>query len=364
MAICAAAKKIRPRRSKVLALISLSVLSQLVQLQGMPIRPFLTGETGVFPANATMTMYRVAALILLAVTPVTVAYCQDMKAVNPAAVPPNLLQFVRRDLLAGRENDQQKVQTTLSRKCDQLGIPYFWIESQSVTGSKEVTFFEPFDSFEHLQDARTAWNQLYASHPDLARARDDMNSLVGSERTIIAYRRDDLSHLLENIDLSEARFLRLVEVRLFPGHDRDFAEAIELVSESRAKSDADAPWVAYQVTLGASAPTFLVFSPMADLKQDDDILAQLLSVIETAETDHTKARDTQIAREAFASAETNLYAINPEMSHVSGEFAAGDFNFWKRPAEQELKGDPQSEPIRPKKKNSAKSPRAIRSAPN
>jgi hypothetical protein len=36
----------------------------------------------------------------------------------------------------------------------------------------------------------------------------------------------------------------------------------------------------------------------------------------------------QIAREAYASTESNLYSIKPEKSHVSKEFAAGDPEFW------------------------------------
>jgi hypothetical protein len=36
----------------------------------------------------------------------------------------------------------------------------------------------------------------------------------------------------------------------------------------------------------------------------------------------------QIAREAYASTESNLYVISPEMSHVGKEFAAADPAFW------------------------------------
>ena len=36
----------------------------------------------------------------------------------------------------------------------------------------------------------------------------------------------------------------------------------------------------------------------------------------------------QIAREAYAQTESNLYAISPEKSHVSKDLAAGDSEFW------------------------------------
>jgi hypothetical protein len=36
----------------------------------------------------------------------------------------------------------------------------------------------------------------------------------------------------------------------------------------------------------------------------------------------------QIAREAYARTESNLYVISPEMSHAGKEFAAADPAFW------------------------------------
>jgi hypothetical protein len=39
-------------------------------------------------------------------------------------------------------------------------------------------------------------------------------------------------------------------------------------------------------------------------------------------------RVQRIARAAYAHTESNLYAISPEKSHVSKEFAAGDPEFW------------------------------------
>jgi hypothetical protein len=91
----------------------------------------------------------------------------------------------------------------LSRACDRLDAPNFWIDLQSLTGSREALFFDPFDSFEHMQRAQSGWKQFYAVHPDLAQKQGEIDSLVASERTIVPVRRDDLGYLTENIDLSE-----------------------------------------------------------------------------------------------------------------------------------------------------------------
>jgi hypothetical protein len=81
------------------------------------------------------------------------------------------------------------------------------------------------------------------------------------------------------------------------------------------------------------SPAFLVFVPMRALKQNDDLLNWRKSIRE-AEGEDAAHHTEQIAREAYASTESNLYAISPETSYVSKDFADGDPEFWspRRPA--------------------------------
>jgi hypothetical protein len=61
------------------------------------------------------------------------------------------------------------------------------------------------------------------------------------------------------------------------------------------------------------------------LVQNDD----LLNLQDLHESEGEAAeRIQQIARAAYAHTKTNLYAISPEKSHVSKEFAASDSEFW------------------------------------
>ncbi|HEX8763885.1 MAG TPA: hypothetical protein VF740_01940 [Candidatus Acidoferrum sp.] len=278
---------------------------------------------------------------------------QEIKAANPAAVPPNLLVFVHQEIQPGRTGERQKLEAALSRACNNLDAPSFWIDLQSLTGSRESLFFDLFDSFEHVQESHADWKQFYAAHPDLAKMQEEIDSLVSSERTIIAVRRDDLGYLAENIDLSDARFMRVIEVRLFPGHESDFVEAIKLWSQAHTKANAELPWVVYQVKDGTTAPSFLIFLPLSELKVNDDLAAQKWSILEAMEGDSAD-RLKQIAREAFISTESNLYAVSPELSHVPKEFAASDPDFWRQHVESETKPEPKPGPSPPKKKTPVK----------
>ena len=151
--------------------------------------------------------------------------------------------------------------------------------------------------------------------------------MVTNERSIIAVRRDDLGSRWQSVDFSKARFMRVLEVHLNPGHESEFEESSRAIGGDYEKFKGDVPWVVYQVNSGIPAPAFFVFVPMRALKQNDDLLDWRRSLRE-AEGDEAAQRVEQIARDAYAYSETNIYAVHPEMSHVESEFAEGDPGFW------------------------------------
>lgn len=288
--------------------------------------------------------------LLLSLVCASILSGQDAKPANPAAAPPNVLLLVHQEILPGRTSDRQRLETNISRACDRLDATSFWIDLQSLTGPREALFFGPFDSFAHLEQSNASWGQFYAAHPDLARMKDDIDALVGTERTIVAVRRDDVGYLADSIDLSETRFMRILEVRLFPGHENDFVEALRILADAYTKIKADMPWLVYQVNLGMSSPAFLILAPMSELGQSDDLLSMRDDLL-SAEGEEGAERLKQIARESYASTESNLYAVKPDMSHVSKEFAAGDADFWRHKSEPNARSE-----MKPLAKPAADSP--------
>jgi hypothetical protein len=285
---------------------------------------------GNFPGSnrrCSSIMRSFAAIILVSVVCVSILSGQDRKPANPAAELPNIVLLVHQEIQPGKASVRQKLDVAMKRTCDRLDVPSSWIGLQSLTGPREVLFLDPFDSFEHLEQSFVSWAELYALHPDLPRMHEEIDALVTSERTIVAVLRDDLGYRADSIDLSETRFMRVFEVRLLPGHESDFVEALRVLDKAYEKINSDTPWAVYQVNLGIPSPAFLIFMPMSALKQNDDLLARKEALLE-AEGEEAAQRLQQTAREAYASTESNLYAVRPEISHVSKGFAAGDPDFW------------------------------------
>jgi hypothetical protein len=267
------------------------------------------------------------AIILLSAADVSIVRAQTEKAASVATAPPRILLLVHQQFKFGSEGTRQSLEVRIARACNHLDVPNSWIELQSITGSPEALSFDPFDSFEHVENAYVVWAQFYAAHPDLGHLQEQVRALETSESTLIAVRRDDLGYRVNRIDLSKVHFMRVLEVRLRPGHEGEFVESFKLLSAAYEKIDADMPWVVYQVNVGMPSPAFLVFVPMRALKENDSYLARAAKLRE-GEGEAGFDRMQQIARDAYGSTESNLYAISPEMSHVPKEIVDGDPDFW------------------------------------
>jgi hypothetical protein len=266
-------------------------------------------------------------IIFLLLAHVSIARAQTETVANPATAPPKILLLVHQQFKFGSESARQKLEVSIVHACDRLEVPNSWIDLQSITGPPETLSFDPFDSFEQVDKAFAVWGQLFAAHPQLANLQEQIRALETSEGTVIAVRREDLGYRVNRIDLSKARFIRVLEIGLRPGHESEFVESFKLLSAAYEKINADMPWVVYQANVGMPSPSFLVFVPMRALKENDAYLARAPKLRE-AEGDTGFERMQQIARDAYASTESNLYAISPETSHVTKEIIDGDPDFW------------------------------------
>lgn len=260
-------------------------------------------------------------------SPLSLACLPPAYAQAPITAPPGILLLVHQEFKFDSGSAREKLDSQIAQACIPLDVPNQWIDLESITGAPERISFDPFDSFADIDDAYAAWGRIFSAHPEIGGLQEELRSMQTKERTIIAVRRDDISYQAGSIDLSKARFMRVLEVRLLPGREAEFAEAFRTLRNAYAKIKADTPWVVYQVNVGAPSPTFLAFVPLRTLKQNDDLLAWR-PLLREAEGEVAAKRMDDITKEAYASTESNLYAIRPDLSHVFKDFAEGDPQFW------------------------------------
>ena len=269
-------------------------------------------------------------VVLIALTLLAEPGWSQVRPGTTLTSPPRLLLLVHQGFPPAKDSVRQKLDMAMSRACEKLNLPNAWIDLEPITGSTERLSFDPFDSFEQLEHAAAQWPKIYAANPAMNRLQEQIQALLVSQTSIILVRRDDVGYRANTIDLSKARILRTLEVRVRPGREKEFVDAFKVLAVAYEKTNSDLPWVVYQANAGTPSPTFLIFVPMHVLRQNDDLLSRR-QAIQTAEGEAGFEQMQQIARDAYESTESNIYAISPEMSHVSSEFAAGDPAFWTLP---------------------------------
>jgi hypothetical protein len=209
-------------------------------------------------------------------------------AASPAS-PPKILLLVRQQFKPGMGLHRERLERAMSRSYNSLDVPIYWMEMQAFSGAPEALFFVPYDSFEDVEKAGAVLGSLHQAHPDLAQIQAGIDETLASQRTILAERGD--SPGVAAINLAQARFLRMVVVQMKPGDDAPVAENA----------------IVYRVTSGIPGPAFLLFQPMAALSAIPAVHLTAGTIVE----------DT-------------VYAIEPQLSHISRAFAAEGREFWTR----------------------------------
>jgi hypothetical protein len=190
-----------------------------------------------------------------------------------------------------------------------------------------VLYLNLFDSSEEMAKARDALNAGLAAHAELVQMQDRLlQENTSNGTTVLGVRRDDMGYRANTIDFSKMRVLRLSTVFAHAGYERAFMETEWSLSEASEKVHSQSAWAVYEVVGGLPEPSFVIVTPMPSLEQIDDIFETNESFKKT-EGGALQQHLQELARVAYGTSDTRLFAVGPKMSHVSKKFAAGD-DFW------------------------------------
>jgi hypothetical protein len=258
----------------------------------------------------------------------TAVRAQANQTINVAGEPPAILNVVHQLIIPGKGSEYTHLLDRIAQTYQQAQIPVYWVQSQSLTGSRGEMSLNFFDSFADAESVSDSLTQAIPRSPGLAQMQEQLLSYVSSETNAIALRRDDISYRATSVDFSKARILRVATILVRQGHEEEFAEAIKGLRDAHERLNANAFWVTYQVNAGAPSTTFVILMPMRSLKEMDDYIARSRQ-LRDAEGPTIAARLQEIARNAYVSWDSELFVVDAAGSHVSREFAAGDPRFWQ-----------------------------------
>jgi len=251
------------------------------------------------------------------------------------AAAPRFLNMVYQTLRPGRETAYREMLGAIARAYARLEIPAYWVELRSMTGRPTMLSLNLFDSFEQADRAIAGMRTVLPRHPDLQQLQSDLLTSTTDEETVLTVRRDDLGAPSPAINLSTAmRLLRVTTVAAAPGQESALAGALRAACAALASTSPGGPCLVYEADADVGHPTFVLLTPLLSLADvESDIVGRhgLMSAPTNSAAGSSRSpADLTLAAcsTACTAVESQIYVVNPELSHMPVAFTAGDPAYW------------------------------------
>jgi hypothetical protein len=193
--------------------------------------------------------------------------------------PPSILLIAREPLVPGHENAYREIEEETARLSATLRCPHPYLAMESLTGPKEVWWFNGFDSPEEQRRVGEAYEKNATFSAALKKNAERKAAVTGKVTEVVTQYRPDLSSGIPWI-LGHGRFLVIA------------------VSKDRPSSDG--------TVFQAADGTFFVFRPARTRKQADHL--------------------------AVSMPPSTVFALRPSLSFPAKEWIDTDPRFWRTKA--------------------------------
>jgi len=256
--------------------------------------------------------------------------------------PPPVLRIFREDIKEGKGAAHEKTEAKFAQAMLKNKYPVNSIAMTTMSGTNQAWFLEAHGSFASIGQSQAALDSPEYGTLDML----DAESRASSRSWIAVFRPDMSYHAKELVEtLPKARYFNVITFRVRQGKDEEFAAVAKSAVAALAKSGSDQPAVAYQIISGSPNGVYLLFEPTASMKTFDDQPARS-QAFARAMGDSGMKKFMKDVTDAVASTEAVLFQINPKMSYVGKDIAAGDPDFWTpKPAKTVTSAKPAAKPV-------------------
>jgi hypothetical protein len=241
--------------------------------------------------------------------------------------PPAYIQIFREQVKFGRAGAHLVTEAGWPRAFGKAKIKNNYMGLTSIYGPSEAWFVEGHESVAEIEAA----NKAIAAAPGLEAELDrlqqaDAANVTGAD-AILARFVPDASNPGE-VKLGEIRFWEITIFRVRPGKEANFFEGANVFKSVVQQAKVNAPWASFEVQAGMTGPTYLVFSPHKTLAEIDQNTGNGAAIMKAMNEETMKKLGA--VSEGFISVQNIVFAVSPEMSYPTAEWAASDPAFWNR----------------------------------
>ena len=245
-------------------------------------------------------------------------------------MPPKVLTIMREYTKPGKAGSQhEKSESLFVQAVTRAKWPTHYLAVESVSGKSRALFLTGYDSF-------AAWEKdvlAEQKNTTLAAALDHAGAVDGdllseTDQAVLTFHEE--YSLRPQVDIPHTRYFEISLFQVKPGHDKDWAEIVKLVTAAYEKIP-DAHWAAYQVVYGLPDTTYIIFNPMKSASEIDRNFAAGKE-FEAAMGEEGMKKLSELTASAIETSQTNLFVFNPRMSYPSDAWIKADPEFWKSKA--------------------------------
>jgi hypothetical protein len=199
-----------------------------------------------------------------------------------------------------------------------------YVAAVSLSGPSQAIFLYSYPSFADMEVAHKAMMADSTLSAALDRASVADGDLLSHTDATTWVRRDDLS--LNSGFRVGSRFYEMSTFTVRPGHGKEWDELVKMVIEGYKKVP-DVHWGAYEEAYGAPGNRFLVITTVKSAADLDAEFAQDKQFI-AAMGDEGMKKMEQLEAACVEARQTNLFVIDPKMSHPTDVMLKADPDFW------------------------------------
>ncbi len=196
----------------------------------------------------------------------------------------------------------------------------------NITGSPRALFFAGFDSFADMQKEHDQ-GMSDSKLQDALKSADAAEAPVLSETHGSIYKyRDDLS-LNAALDISQMRFFDITLFHIRSGHYQDWEHLVKLYEKAYSNIP-NSHWAMFEKQFGEDSDrTFILVTPIKALAEEDQFQIDGDGLPKAVGVDQLQMM-RELGSETVESAESDLFAIVPQISYVPDAWLTASPDFW------------------------------------
>jgi hypothetical protein len=280
--------------------------------------------------NMNASIFRRSAILPLLLTaccvaPLTLSAQND--GTNGTNGPPNILVVQREFTKPGKGGAvHERSEAAYIRALDEgKGQPHY-LAMTSLTGPDRALFFSGYDSLAawEQEEKGVAKNAALSSALDRTMVAD--GDLLSQTDASVWQLRKEMS--LRTGNIVGARYMRISQYHIRPGHNHEWIEVVKMVSDALNKSVPEASFAMFREVYGAGGNEYIVITPIKSMTEEDHRIGPDPGYMDAMGEEGMKKLGN-LEASCIESEQINLFLISPKMSRPPESWIKAEPDFWR-----------------------------------